>query len=88
MELIEYYKDKDPDKAAKIATLGMEKCKDHQTECCIYLMQKAKAEKDEAQFEELLKSARLRMSIDYEKVASSFGIESNTKRAVSKRRSK
>ena len=88
VELIEYYKDKDPDKAAKIATLGMEKCKDHQTECCIYLMQKAKAEKDEAQFEKLLKSARLRMSIDYEKVASSFGIESNTKRAVAKRRSK
>lgn len=51
-------------------------------------MQKAKAEKDEAQFEKLLKSARLRMSIDYEKVASSFGIESKTKRAGARLRSK
>ena len=68
-ELMNQYKDKDPDKAIEIAELGLKKCKDDKTELILFLIQDAKKKNDSTRVEKLLKSAKARKLVDYSKVA-------------------
>ena len=69
MEVIEYYKDRDRNKAIEIAELGMKKCRDDQTELTIFLINCAREDDDKEKEASLLKSARARKAIDYSKVS-------------------
>ena len=68
MEVINYYKEKDPAKAAQIAELGLKKCKDSQTYIITFLIQNARNSGDKEQEAKLIKSAKMRRSVNYEKV--------------------
>jgi len=68
LEIIEYYKDRDLQKAVEIAELGMKKCKDDQTDLVIFLIQIAKENGDAEKVKRLLKSAKLRQTINLSKV--------------------
>ena len=68
MELINYYRDKDPEKAVELAELGMKKCRDDQTDLVIFLIQRARENHDTAKEAKLLKSAKLRRAVDYSRV--------------------
>ena len=68
LEVIEYYKDKDPAKAVEIAELGLKKCKDSQTGIIIFLIQNARQNGDTEREAKLIKSAKMRRSVNFAKV--------------------
>ena len=68
LEVINYYKEKDPEKSAQIAELGFKKCKDSQTGIITFLIQNARNSGDKEQEAKLIKSAKMRRSVNYEKV--------------------
>lgn len=68
LEVIGYYKDKDPEKAVEIAELGLKKCKDSQTGIITFLILKARENGDIEQEAKLIKSAKMRRLVDYAKV--------------------
>lgn len=73
MELIEYYRDSDPGRAAQIAELGLKQCRDDQTDIIIFLMQYAQQTGDKEKFGKLMKGAKCRRAVDYSKVQEQFG---------------
>ena len=68
LEVVGYYKEKDTAKAARIAELGLKKCKDSQTGIITFLIQNARNSGDKEQEAKLIKSAKMRRSVDFEKV--------------------
>lgn len=72
MEVIYYYRDKNPARAVEIAERGLEKCRDDQTDIMIFLIQKAKDVGDDDEVKRLLKSAKQRRAVDYLKVQKSI----------------
>lgn len=68
LEVIGYYKEKDPAKAAQIAELGLKKSKDSQTGIITFLIQNARNIGDKEQEAKLIKSAKMRRSVNFEKV--------------------
>lgn len=72
LELIEFYRGKDPDKAVEIAEYGLKKCKDDQTDIIIFLLQNARESGDEERVQRLLKSAKMRRTVDYARVQQSI----------------
>lgn len=68
LELIDYYKNIDRNKAVEIAELGMKKCKDDQTDLIIFMIQCAREDGDVDKEQRLLKSARARRKVDMSKV--------------------
>lgn len=73
MELIEYYRDKDPDRAARIAELGLKQCRDDQTNIIIFLMKHAQRTGDKERFDKLLRGARCRRAVNFSKVQEQVG---------------
>ena len=74
MELIEYYRNSDPDRAVKVAELGLKNCKDDQTDIIIFLLQYARQMGDKEKYAKLLKGARFRRAVDYAKVQEQLGL--------------
>ena len=68
MEVIDYYKDNDREKAIEIAELGMKKCKDDQTELTIFLISSAREDGDKEKEVSLLKSVRTRKAIEFKSI--------------------
>lgn len=68
LELIEYYRDKDPDRAAAIAEFGLKKCKKDQTDIIIYLIQDAKQAGDDDRYSRFLKGAKMRRAVNFARV--------------------
>lgn len=68
MELIEYYKESNPDKAVKIGDLGLKRCMEDQTDLMIYLLQRTQQVGDNKKVAKLMKGAKLRKAVDYAKV--------------------
>lgn len=73
MEVINYFKDRDTDKAIEIAELGMKKCKDDQTEIIIFLIQCARGKGDRDKETRLLKSAKARRAVELPRVLAAIG---------------
>ena len=73
LELIDYYKDRDTDKAVEIAELGLKKCKDDQTDLIIFLIQIARDNGDEKKEARLWTSAKLRRAVNLSKVEKALG---------------
>ena len=65
IEVIDYYRDLNPEKAVEIAELGLRKCKDDKTRLMIFLIQKARESGDDQRFKKLLKSAKKRQAVNY-----------------------
>lgn len=61
--LVDYYKDRDHEKAVEIASLAIQKCQKDQTLFFIFLLQDAKDRKDEAAFKKLMQSAHRRRAV-------------------------
>lgn len=74
MELIEYYRNTDTDKAVEIAELGLKQCRNDQTDIILFLLKHAQQAGDKDKFAKLLKSAKLRRSVNYTKVQEQLGI--------------
>lgn len=74
MELIEYYRNSDPDRAAKVAELGLKNCKDDQTDIIIFLLQYSRQTGDKEKYAKLLKGARSRRAVDFAKVQEQLGL--------------
>lgn len=68
MELIGYYQDKDRAKAVEIAELGLKKCRDNQTYIMLFLIQNAREEGDSVRETRLMRGAKARRAVDYEKI--------------------
>lgn len=68
MEVINYYKSTNHDKAVEIAELGMKKCKDDQTDIIFFLIQCAREDDDTDKESRLLKSAKARRTVDFSRV--------------------
>lgn len=60
LELIEYYRNINADKAAEIAELGLKKCHGEQTELFIYLIQYEQMKGNEENIARLIRSAKCR----------------------------
>ncbi|MBP3279172.1 MAG: hypothetical protein J6M44_09485 [Butyrivibrio sp.] len=82
LELIEYYKDTDLDKACEIAERGLKKCYQNRTEFLICLIQRAKDKGDEEQYYKLLRGARLRSYVDVGEIYEKFGVDKNALRVA------
>ena len=74
IEVINYYRDADREKAVEIAELGLKKCRDSQTDIMIFLIQNAREAGDEDRCARLIKSAKLRRAVDYTKVCQALNI--------------
>ena len=74
MELIEHYRNSDPDRAVKVAELGLKSCKDDQTDIIIFLLQYAQQMGDKEKYAKLLKGARFRRTVDFAKVQEQLGL--------------
>ncbi len=74
LQVIEYYRDRDPQKALQVAEEGFSRVKDNQTELILFLLQDAIARGDEEKKQKLLKSAHLRRRIDEKKVYETLGL--------------
>lgn len=72
LELIEHYKASNADKAVEIAEYGLKKCKKDQTELLLYLLQHARETGDEVKIAKLIRSAKLRRAVNYDKVLEQF----------------
>ena len=68
LEVINYYKDKDPVKAVGIAELGLKKCNDSQTGIITFLIQSAGENGDMERAARLIKSAKKRRSVNFAEV--------------------
>lgn len=62
--LVDYYKDRDHEKAVEIATLAIQKCQKDQTPFFIFLLQDAKDHGDKAAFKKLMQSAHRRRVVN------------------------
>ena len=82
LELIDYYKDVDPDKASEIAERGLKKCYHNRTEFLIYLIQRAKDKGDKEQYYKLLRGARLRSFVDAGEIYEKFGVDKSALRVA------
>ena len=81
LELIDYYADSDPEKAAAIAELGLKKSKNgDQTDMIIYLIKQAQIANDEKKINSLATSAKLRRAVNYNRVTEETGISSRDKK--------
>lgn len=67
-ELVEYYRDRDYEKALEIAELAMKKCKENLTEIVIFLLQDAAKKGDSEKHAKLMKSAKLRYAVNFTEV--------------------
>ena len=74
LEVIYYYKDKDPVKAAEIAELGFKKCRDNQTGIITFLIQNARLRGDREQEAKLIRSAKIRRLVNFEKVKEALNL--------------
>lgn len=74
LQVIEYYRDRDPQKAMQVAEEGFSRVKDNQTELVLFLLQDAIARGDEEKKQKLLKSAHLRRRINEKKVYETLGL--------------
>ena len=72
-ELIDYYKDFDSEKAFELAELAMKKSRENLTEIVIFLLQDAKEKDDHIKYKKLMKSAKLRQSVNYSVVLEIMG---------------
>lgn len=70
--LVDYYKDRNHEKAVKIATQAIQKCKKDQTAFFLFLLQDAKDRGDEAAFKKLMQSAHRRKAVKSEEVDAKF----------------
>ena len=70
--LIDYYKDRDHEKAVEIATLAIQKCQKDQTPFFIFLLQDAKDKGDETAFKKLMQSAHRRRAVKSAEVDAKF----------------
>ena len=61
--LLDYYKDRNHEKAVEIAELAIQKCKKDQTPFFIFLLQDAKDRGDEAAFKKLMQSVHRRRAV-------------------------
>ncbi len=61
--LVDYYKDRDHEKAVEIASIAIQKCQKDQTSFFVFLLQAAKDRKDEAAFKKLMQSAHRRRAV-------------------------
>ena len=62
--LMDYYKERDPEKAVKIATMAIQKCKKDLTQFFLFLLQDAKDRGDEDGFKKYLQSAHRRKNVN------------------------
>lgn len=72
LELIEHYKASNADKAVEIAEYGLKKCREDQTDLFLYLLQHARETGDEVKIAKLIRSAKLRRAVNYDKVQEQF----------------
>ena len=70
--LVDYYKDRDYEKAVEIATLAIQKCQKDQTPFFIFLLQDAKNRGDETAFKKLMQSAHRRRAVKSSEVDEKF----------------
>lgn len=70
--LMEYYKDRNHEKAVEIATLAIQKCQKDQTPFFIFLLQDAKDRGDEAALKKLMQSAHRRRTVKSAEVDAVF----------------
>ena len=78
LELIEYYRNINADKAAEIAELGLKKCHGEQTELFIYLIQYEQMKGNEENIARLIRSAKNRKRrVDVAKYRNRFFSKSN-----------
>lgn len=70
--VMNYYKDRNYEKAVEVAELALEKCKDDQTPFFIFLMERAKNQGDDKSFQKLNKSAHLRRAVNSKMVDQYF----------------
>ena len=82
LELISFYKDSNPDKAAEIAERGLKKCNRDRTELLIHLIQYAKNHGNEEEYYKLLRGARLRSHVDVSKIYETFMVDNDALRAL------
>ena len=68
VELIRYYEERDPEKAMQFALQGWAKCRDSQTDLAIFMIKEAQAREDLATVKKLLQSAKVRRTVDFERV--------------------
>ena len=68
LELINYYENSDLNKAIEIAKLAMKRCTNDLTEIVIFLLMDAVRKNDDDEYNKLVKSAKLRRSINYTRV--------------------
>lgn len=71
--VMNYYKERNYEKAIEVAELALEKCKDDQTPFIIFLMEDSERCGDEKRFQKLNKSAHMRKAVDSDKVDEYFG---------------
>lgn len=72
LELIDYYQDRDLPMAIKAAELGMQKCKEEQTDILLFLLKLAVRNHDEDGIKRLLKSSKLRRRVNYNRVMEEY----------------
>lgn len=70
--LIDFYKDRDYEKAVEIANLAIQKCKQDQTPFFIFLLQDARDREDEVMFKKLMQSAHRRRAVNSAEVDEKF----------------
>lgn len=76
--VMDYYKDRNRDKAVETAELAIAKCKKDQTPFIIFLMKDAKEKGDEKRFQKLWQSAHRRRAVDSRKVEEIFSQTENS----------
>lgn len=70
--VMNYYRERNPERAKEVAEQALEKCKKNQTPFMIYLMEEAKKAGDEIRFNKLNQSAHRRRAVDANKVDNYF----------------
>ena len=72
--LIDYYKERDYEKAVVIANQAIQKCKKDQTPFFLFLLQDARDRGDEIDFKKLMQSAHRRRAVNSAKVDERFSL--------------
>ena len=75
--VMEYYRDLDPDKAVKTARRAIEKCKKDQTPFFVFLLLNARNRGDVDEYNKLMRSAKMRRSVDTSKVEKALAENGN-----------
>lgn len=70
--LVDYYKDRNHEKAVEIATLAIQNCREDQTPFFLFLLQDARDRGDEAAFKKLMQSAHKRRAVRSDEVDAKF----------------